>query len=173
MLNLTSPELFSKLNTFVFGPLGTIFLNLIKMLVVPIVFFSLTLGVAGLGDPKKLGRIGAETIAYFLSTTAVAIIIGLILALVIKPGEIGSYDTSSAQYKAEEAPSIADTLLNIIPTNPVQAMAEGNMLQIIAFSILVGLCITILGKKADALLKVVEQGNELMMYLVNRTGGSV
>ncbi|MBU8788056.1 MULTISPECIES: dicarboxylate/amino acid:cation symporter [Bacillus] len=167
VLNVTSPDLFSKLNTFVFAPLGTIFLNLIKMLVVPIVFFSLTLGVAGLGDPKKLGRIGAKTIAYFLSTTAVAIIIGLILALIIKPGEIGSYDTSSAQYKAEEAPSIADTLLNIIPTNPVQAMAEGNMLQIIAFSILVGLGITMLGKKADALLKVVEQGNELMMYLVN------
>ncbi|TWK75253.1 Proton/glutamate-aspartate symporter [Bacillus paralicheniformis] len=167
VLNVTSPDLFSKLNTFLFGPLGTIFLNLIKMLVVPIVFFSLTLGVAGLGDPKKLGRIGAKTIAYFLSTTAVAIIIGLILALVIKPGEIGSYDTSSAEYSAEKAPSIAETLLNIIPTNPVQAMAEGNMLQIIAFSILVGLGITMLGKKADALLKVVEQGNELMMYLVN------
>lgn len=167
ILNVTSPDLFSKLNTFLFGPLGTIFLNLIKMLVVPIVFFSLTLGVAGLGDPKKLGRIGAKTISFFLVTTAIAIIIGLILALVIKPGTIGTYDTSAAEYSAEKAPSIAETLLNIIPTNPVQAMAEGNMLQIIAFSILVGLGITMLGKKADALLKVVEQGNDLMMYLVN------
>ena len=167
ILNVTSPDLFSKLNTFLFGPLGTIFLNLIKMLVVPIVFFSLTLGVAGLGDPKKLGRIGAKTISFFLVTTAIAIIIGLILALVIKPGTIGTYDTSAAEYSAQKAPSIAETLLNIIPTNPVQAMAEGNMLQIIAFSILVGLGITMLGKKADALLKVVEQGNDLMMYLVN------
>ncbi|TWJ39791.1 Proton/glutamate-aspartate symporter [Bacillus paralicheniformis] len=167
ILNVTSPDLFSKLNTFLFGPLGTIFLNLIKMLVVPIVFFSLTLGVAGLGDPKKLGRIGAKTISFFLVTTAIAIIIGLVLALVIKPGTIGTYDTSAAEYSAEKAPSIAETLLNIIPTNPVQAMAEGNMLQIIAFSILVGLGITMLGKKADALLKVVEQGNDLMMYLVN------
>ncbi|WP_195258909.1 dicarboxylate/amino acid:cation symporter [Bacillus paralicheniformis] len=167
ILNVTSPDLFSKLNTFLFGPLGTIFLNLIKMLVVPIVFFSLTLGVAGLGDPKKLGRIGAKTISFFLVTTAIAIIIGLVLALVIKPGTIGTYDTSAAEYSAQKAPSIADTLLNIIPTNPVQAMAEGNMLQIIAFSILVGLGITMLGKKADALLKVVEQGNDLMMYLVN------
>ncbi|MCD2368132.1 dicarboxylate/amino acid:cation symporter [Bacillus paralicheniformis] len=167
ILNVTSPDVFSKLNTFLFGPLGTIFLNLIKMLVVPIVFFSLTLGVAGLGDPKKLGRIGAKTISFFLVTTAIAIIIGLILALVIKPGTIGTYDTSAAEYSAEKAPSIAETLLNIIPTNPVQAMAEGNMLQIIAFSILVGLGITMLGKKADALLKVVEQGNDLMMYLVN------
>ncbi|MPQ25543.1 dicarboxylate/amino acid:cation symporter [Bacillus paralicheniformis] len=167
ILNVTSPDLFSKLNTFLFGPLGTIFLNLIKMLVVPIVFFSLTLGVAGLGDPKKLGRIGAKTISFFLVTTAIAIIIGLVLALVIKPGTIGTYDTSAAEYSAQKAPSIADTLLNIIPTNPVQAMAEGNMLQIIALSILVGLGITMLGKKADALLKVVEQGNDLMMYLVN------
>ncbi|MEC1260598.1 dicarboxylate/amino acid:cation symporter [Bacillus swezeyi] len=167
ILNVTSPDLFNKLNTFLFGPLGTIFLNLIKMLVVPIVFFSLTLGVAGLGDPKKLGRIGAKTISYFLTTTAVAITIGLILALVIKPGKIGTYDTSAAEYSAEKAPNVAETLLNIIPTNPVQAMAEGNMLQIIAFSILVGLGITMLGKKADALLKVVEQGNDLMMYLVN------
>lgn len=167
ILNVTSPDLFSKLNTFLFGPLGTIFLNLIKMLVVPIVFFSLTLGVAGLGDPKKLGRIGAKTISFFLVTTAIAIIIGLILALVIKPGTIGTYDTSAAEYSAQKAPSIAETLLNIIPTNPVQAMAEGNMLQIISFSILVGLGITMLGKKADALLKVVEQGNDLMMYLVN------
>lgn len=167
ILNVTSPDLFSKLNTFLFGPLGTIFLNLIKMLVVPIVFFSLTLGVAGLGDPKKLGRIGAKTISFFLVTTAIAIMIGLVLALVIKPGTIGTYDTSAAEYSAQKAPSIAETLLNIIPTNPVQAMAEGNMLQIIAFSILVGLGITMLGKKADALLKVVEQGNDLMMYLVN------
>ncbi len=167
ILNVTSPDVFSKLNTFLFGPLGTIFLNLIKMLVVPIVFFSLTLGVAGLGDPKKLGRIGAKTISFFLVTTAIAIIIGLVLALVIKPGTIGTYDTSAAEYSAQKAPSIAETLLNIIPTNPVQAMAEGNMLQIIAFSILVGLGITMLGKKADALLKVVEQGNDLMMYLVN------
>jgi len=167
ILNVTSPDLFSKLNTFLFGPLGTIFLNLIKMLVVPIVFFSLTLGVAGLGDPKKLGRIGAKTISFFLVTTAIAIMIGLVLALVIKPGTIGTYDTSAAEYSAQKAPSIAETLLNIIPTNPVQAMAEGNMLQIIAFSILVGLGITMLGKKADALLKVIEQGNDLMMYLVN------
>ncbi|KAA6449623.1 dicarboxylate/amino acid:cation symporter [Bacillus swezeyi] len=167
ILNVTSPDVFNKLNTFLFGPLGTIFLNLIKMLVVPIVFFSLTLGVAGLGDPKKLGRIGAKTISYFLTTTAVAITIGLILALVIKPGKIGTYDTSAAEYSAEKAPNVAETLLNIIPTNPIQAMAEGNMLQIIAFSILVGLGITMLGKKADALLKVVEQGNDLMMYLVN------
>lgn len=167
VLNLTSPNLFNTLNSFLFTPLGKIFLNLINMLVVPIVFFSITLGVAGLGDPKKLGRIGAKTISYFLCTTAIAIIIGLILASVIQPGTIGEYDTSNVEYEAEEAPSVTETLLNIIPTNPIKALAEGNMLQIIAFSIFVGLGITMLGKKADTLLRVIEQGNELMMYLVN------
>jgi Na+/H+-dicarboxylate symporter len=167
ILNLVSPDLFKTLNTFLFTPLGKIFLNLINMLVVPIVFFSITLGVAGLGDPKKLGRIGFKTITFFLVTTAIAIIIGLTLASVIQPGNIGTFDTEGAEFEAGEAPSTAETLLNIIPTNPIKAFAEGNMLQIIAFSIFVGFGITMLGKKASTLLTVVEQGNDLMMYLVN------
>src|SRR3954453_1279708 len=83
---------FAPLDKYLFTPLGQIFLSLIKMLVVPIVFFSITLGVAGLGDPKKLGRIGAKTVSYFLVTTTIAIIIGLILAYAIKPGTFGSFD---------------------------------------------------------------------------------
>ncbi|MGM7723995.1 dicarboxylate/amino acid:cation symporter [Metabacillus sp. Hm71] len=167
LLNIFSPDLFGTLNTFLFTPLGKIFLNLINMLVVPIVFFSITLGVAGLGDPKKLGRIGFKTIAFFLVTTAIAIIIGLALAMIIQPGNVGNFDTAGAKFEAEEAPSTAETLLNIVPTNPIKAFAEGNMLQIIVFSIFVGFGITMLGKKSSALLNVVEQGNDLMMFLVN------
>ncbi len=167
LLNIFSPDLFGTLNTFLFTPLGKIFLNLINMLVVPIVFFSITLGVAGLGDPKKLGRIGFKTIAFFLVTTAIAIIIGLALAMIIQPGNVGNFDTAGAKFEAEEAPSTAETLLNIVPTNPIKAFAEGNMLQIIVFSIFVGYGITMLGKKSSALLNVVEQGNDLMMFLVN------
>lgn len=167
VLNIVSPDVFKVLDTYVFTPLGQIFLNLINMLVVPIVFFSITLGVAGLGDPKKLGRIGFKTISFFLVTTAFAIIIGLSLAMIIQPGHVGNFDTEGASFEAEEAPSTGETLLNIIPSNPIQAFAEGNMLQIIAFSIFVGFGIAMLGKKAEALLTVVEQGNNLMMYLVN------
>ncbi|WP_243387788.1 dicarboxylate/amino acid:cation symporter [Bacillus kexueae] len=166
VLNATSPDLFNTLDAYIFTPLGKIFLNLIKMLVVPIVFFSITLGVAGLGDPKKLGRIGLKTVLFFLVTTGIAITIGISLASVVQPGNIGSFDTSSVEYEAKEAPSISETLLNIIPTNPIQAMAEGNMLQIITFSIFMGLGISMLGKKASTLMKFVEQGNEVMMYLV-------
>ncbi|MCA1031147.1 dicarboxylate/amino acid:cation symporter [Bacillus timonensis] len=166
LLNLTSPELFTTLNTWVFVPLGKIFINFIKMLVVPIVFFSITLGVAGLGDPKKLGRIGAKTITFFLVTTCIAILIGLGLASVMKPG-VGDFNTEGASFETTEAPPVVDTLLNIIPTNPVAAMADGSMLQIIAFSIFVGFALTILGEKTAGIKSLIEQGNEIMMYLVN------
>ncbi|CUB19419.1 Proton glutamate symport protein [Bacillus safensis] len=166
LLNIFAPNVFKTLDPYLFTPLGQIFLNLIKMLVVPIVFFSITLGVAGLGDPKKLGRIGAKSILYFLLTTTFAIIIAMSLALLIKPGSFGTFDTKGAEYKPQEAPSTTDTLLNIIPSNPVQSLVEGNMLQIIVFCVFLGLGIAVLGKKTEGLLKILEQGNELMMYLV-------
>ncbi|MEW4283241.1 dicarboxylate/amino acid:cation symporter [Priestia koreensis] len=167
VLNIASPDVFEKVNTFLFTPLGKIFLGLINMLVVPIVFFSITLGTAGLGDPKKLGRIGAKTISYFLVTTTMAIVIGLVLAFAIQPGNVGEFDKTGATFDAKEAPPISETLLNIIPTNPIRAMVEGNMLQIIVFSIFVGLGLAILNNKTKAVYNVIEQGNELMMYLVN------
>ncbi|MCD7036305.1 dicarboxylate/amino acid:cation symporter [Metabacillus sp. GX 13764] len=166
LLNIFSPDLFKNLDTYLFSPLGKIFLNLINMLVVPIVFFSITLGAAGIGDPKKLSRIGIKTIVYFLSTTAVAIIIGLALSLLIQPGNIGEFNTSNADYQAEKAPSIGETLLNIFPKNPIEALATGNMLQIIAFALFVGFGIAMLGEKAGMVKKLFEQGNDLMMYLV-------
>ncbi|MFP7347199.1 dicarboxylate/amino acid:cation symporter [Bacillus safensis] len=166
LLNIFAPNVFKTLDPYLFTPLGQIFLNLIKMLVVPIVFFSITLGVAGLGDPKKLGRIGAKSILYFLLTTTFAIIIAMSLALLIKPGSFGTFDTKGAEYKPQEAPSTTDTLLNIIPSNPVQSLVEGNMLQIIVFCVFLGLGTAVLGKKTEGLLKILEQGNELMMYLV-------
>ncbi|MFT4412419.1 dicarboxylate/amino acid:cation symporter [Fredinandcohnia humi] len=167
ILNMTSPDLFETLNTWVFVPLGKIFLNLIKMLVVPIVFVSITLGVAGLGDPKKLGRIGAKTISYFLVTTTIAIVIGLALSAVIQPGAGGGFDTEGAQYEVTDAPPVMDTLLNMIPTNPVTAMTEANMLQIITFSVFIGLALTVLGEKTKGILNLFEQANDIMMYLVN------
>ncbi|WP_026585398.1 dicarboxylate/amino acid:cation symporter [Bacillus sp. J33] len=167
LINLFAPGIFPQLDQFIFTPLGKIFLNLINMLVVPIVFFSITLGTAGLGDPKKLGRIGIKTIGFFLLTTSIAIIIGLALASVIQPGNAGEFDITNVQYESKEAPPVSDTLLNIIPTNPIKAFAEGNMLQIIAFSIFVGFALTMLGNKTKGILNLVEQGNDMMMYLVN------
>ena len=166
ILNIFAKD-FNILDPYLFTPLGKIFLNLISMLVVPIVFLSIVLGSAGLGDPKKLGRIGLKTIAYFLITTCIAIVIGLTLAYIIDPGMVEGIDTSHSKgFKTEEAPPVGQTLMNIIPKNPLTAMTEGNMLQIIAFAIFIGFGLTALGEKTKGLLKLVEQGNDLMMYLV-------
>ncbi|WP_226585288.1 dicarboxylate/amino acid:cation symporter [Halobacillus litoralis] len=165
-LHLAAPDLFTTLDAYVFSPLGTVFLNLIKMLVVPIVFFSITLGTASLGDPKKLGRIGGKTIAFFLVTTTIAISIAISLAYLFQPGNI-DIDTAGAEYESKEAPGVVETFTNIIPTNPIQSMTDGNMLQIIAFAIFIGFALAMLGKKTEGIYKLVEQGNEIMMFLVN------
>ena len=165
-LNLFAPNLFTTLDSYVFYPLGNIFTSSIKMLVVPLVLFSIILGTTGLGDPKQLGRIGAKTILYFLVTTGIAITIAMALAIVISPGTKGSFDIENVTYVATEAPTVVDTFLNIIPSNPFNALAEGNMLQIIVMAVLVGIALTFLGEKTKGIVQLVEQGNEIMMYLV-------
>lgn len=138
------------------------------MLVVPVVFISIILGAAGLGDPKQLGRIGLKSISFFLVTTAVAISIAVTFALIIKPGAGGNFKTDGLKYEgAKTETSFVDTLLNIVPDNPAKAMADGNMLQIIAFAALIGLGLAVLGKRVQGVHSLLEQGNELMMYLVN------
>lgn len=166
LLNVTAPDVFKVLDTWLFNPLGQIFLSLIKMLVVPIVLFSIILGFNGLGDPKKLGRIGIRTILYFLVTTSIAIVIAITLALIFKPGEVGEFDTSNAQFSAEEAPPVSETLLNIIPSNPFAAMTSGDMLQIIVFAGFIGFALSMLGDKTKGIVNLVQQGNDIMMYLV-------
>lgn len=166
LLNIFSPDLFSILDKFLFTPLGKIFINLISMLVVPIVLFSIILGTAGLGDPKKLGRIGLKTVSFFLGTTAIAIIIGIVLASIIKPGLLGEFDTSGAEFESEKAPPVSETILNIIPSNPFEAFTNGDMLQIIVFSLFIGIALTALGDKTKGILNLIEQGNDIMMYLV-------
>lgn len=166
LINIFAPEAFTNLNTYLFVPLGQIFLSLISMLVVPLVFFSIILGTSGLGDPAKLGRIGFKTITFFLVTTTIAITIGLGLAAIVQPGMAGEFDLKTAEFDAKEAPSVADTLLNIIPKNPLEAMTNGNMLQIIVFAVFIGLALTALGERTKGIVSLVEQGNDIMMYLV-------
>ncbi|WP_242246235.1 dicarboxylate/amino acid:cation symporter [Bacillus cereus group sp. BfR-BA-01523] len=167
-LNLAAPSIFEPLNQYAFNPLGQLFIRLIKMLVVPVVFISIVLGAAGLGDPKQLGRIGLKSISFFLVTTAVAISIAVTFALIIKPGAGGNFKTDGLKYEgAKTETSFVDTLLNIVPDNPAKAMADGNMLQIIAFAALIGLGLAVLGKRVQGVHSLLEQGNELIMYLVN------
>lgn len=167
LLNLFAPALFEVLNPYVLVPIGQIFIALISMLVVPLVFISIILGTAGLGDPSKLGRIGIKTILFFLVTTTIAITIALGLAALIQPGEAGDFDLDGATYEAAEAPPVSDTLLGIIPRNPLAALTDGNMLQIIVFAVFVGLALAALRERTQGILNLVEQGNDVMMYLVS------
>lgn len=157
---------FSVIDTYVLDPVGQIFLNLIMMIVVPIVFVSIILGTAGMGDPKKLGKIGLQTISFYLVTTAIALVIGLGVGFLLKPGTAGVFEVDN-NYEAQEAPPIMETLVNIIPENPLEALASGDMLQIIAFALFIGVALAILGKKVSGIYQLVEQANEIFIYLVN------
>ncbi|WP_106063187.1 dicarboxylate/amino acid:cation symporter [Clostridium liquoris] len=150
-----------KIATTYIQPIGTLFLNLIKMTIVPLVFASLVVGAASIGDVKKLGRIGGKTMIYFFATTAIAILIGLVVANIFKPG-VGVQLVQGAKPKATEAPSIVQTLLDIVPTNPVDALAKGNMLQIIFFALFTGVGATFIGEKGQAYLKFCDSLAEIM-----------
>ncbi|MEW9052891.1 MAG: dicarboxylate/amino acid:cation symporter [Neobacillus sp.] len=165
ILNLVLPNLFDPVNSYFLVPLGKLFVNLIKMLVVPIVVVSLILGTAGISDPKKLGRMGLKTIAFFLITTVIALVLSIGAGLLVKPGD-GDFKLDGATFEAAEAPPVIDTLLNIIPANPLGSMANGEMLQVIAFAMILGFGISRVGQKAEGILKLIEQLNDVLMYLV-------
>lgn len=142
-------------------PFGTLFLNMIKMIIVPLVFSSLIVGAASIGDPKSLGRIGGKTIVYYLATTAIAVSIGLLLGKIINPGS-GLTIPVGANSAAAEAPSIVSTFLNIIPKNPLQGLVEGNILQVIAFALFLGIGCTAIGEKAKPFVSFFESLADIM-----------
>ncbi len=149
-----------------FAIVGKLFISALKMVVVPLVFFSLVSGVVGIGDIKELGKIGTKAFGLYLLTTAMAIALAIFLAVVSGIGE-GAHMTSVAQFSAKEAPPLSQVLIDIVPTNIVQAMAEGKMLQIIFFSILFGISILMVGKRAKIVVELIEVANEIMMEMVN------
>lgn len=149
----------------VLKPIGTVFINLIKMLIVPLIFCSLVVGVTSMQDSRKMGRIGAKAVMLYLGTTAIAITIGLSFAAIFGPGEglnMVAQDTAAA---GKEAPPLVQTLLNIIPKNPVGALAAGNILQIIVFAIGLGVSLTLIGDKAKPAIAVFESLAEAMYKL--------
>ncbi len=148
------------------GPLGTIFMNMIKMVIVPLVFSSLVIGVTSLGDIKKVGRIGVKTVAYYLVTTAFAIVIGLAIGTIMQPGVGLHMAADTAKVAAKAAPPISKVIIDIFPTNPLEAMVKANMLQIIVFSLFVGAGITVVGEKANALKHTIDGLAEVSYKIV-------
>ncbi|WP_286230886.1 cation:dicarboxylate symporter family transporter [Neobacillus mesonae] len=157
-------------------PFGTIFIRLIKMIVVPIVVSSIIVGVAGVGDMKSLGKLGGKTLLYFEIITTIAIIVGLFAGNVFHPGtgidrtqltktDINTYVETA---KTTESHSMADTFINIVPTNIIQSLANGDMLAIIFFSVMFGLGIAAIGEKGEPLLKFFRGTADAMFYVTNQ-----
>jgi len=138
----------------------------LKMLVVPLVFFSLICGVCGIGNLKTLGRVGTKSFALYMLTTAIAISVAMTIAISSGIGEGMNLD-AAVNFTAKEAPPLSDVLINIIPSNPIKAMADGDMLPIIFFSILIGISMLMVGKKAQSFIEGAEIANEIMMKMVN------
>ncbi|MBL4240329.1 dicarboxylate/amino acid:cation symporter [Vibrio fluvialis] len=146
-------------------PIGTLFINAIKMLIVPLVFCSLIVGITSMKDTRKMGRIGAKAIILYLGTTAVAIAIGLALSALLQPGAGLNMVAKDLDEAGKAAPPLVQTLLAMIPQNPVNALAAGNILQIIVFAIGLGVSLVLVGEKGEPAVKVFESLAEAMYKL--------
>ena len=146
-------------------PIGTIFLNLLKFIVCPIVLFSILAGMISMKDIKKVGSIGIKTIVYYLGTTAVAIVIGLVIGQLFK-GLFPALSTTDLVYEAKEPTPFMQVLVDIFPSNFLAPLVNANMLQIIVIAILVGFGIILVGDKADGVRKGIEQINTVFMKVM-------
>ncbi len=147
-----------------FSPLGTIYVNLIKMIMVPLVFSSLILGVSSITDVRKIGKMGFLTIVYFMATTAIAVVIGLVLSNIFKPG-IGIAIGTGITYEAKEFPSAIDTIVGIFPSNILESLLSANMLQIILIAIFLGIALVKVTPAGRILRGVVEDLFEIMSLI--------
>ncbi|MFQ5672871.1 MAG: dicarboxylate/amino acid:cation symporter [Nitrospinales bacterium] len=158
-------------NSRLVEPLGTVFFRLLKMVVVPLVVFSITVGVAGIGSPKNLGRLGLKTVSYYLATSLIAILIGLTLVNLVEPGASAELQEGRAAVSAEtlkKPASIQEQILRIIPVNPVAAVAEGDMLAIIFFCMIFGMALARGPREIrEKLLPLIEAGFQIMMQLTH------
>ena len=170
-LALPQDHLFNAvvLNGFIDGG-GRIFIALLKMLVVPLVFVSLVCGAASLGDTGSVGRLGGKTIGLYLMTTAVAVSLAMLIALTTDPGLGGESASSMAlasTFEPKTAPSVKDTFINVVPSNPIAAMADGKMLQVILFALLFGLALSKAGASGEKLRAFFSDLNDVIMRLIS------
>ncbi len=145
--------------------IGQVFMASLRMLVVPLVFVSLVCGVCSLKDTSKLGRIGGKAVALYLATTAIAISFAIFVALIIAPGE-GVNMVANSSFSGREAPSLAQVIIQMFPTNPFASFAQGNMLQVIVFALLFGIAIALSGKAGERIALLFEDLSEVIMRLV-------
>ena len=150
-----------------FKPLGQLFINLIRMVVVPLVLCTIVAGSASVGDINKLGRVASKTLIYYFATTAVAVVLGLVFANIFNPGEGLNIATEGLKAKSATPPKMVDVFLNIIPLNPIDAMGKGNMLQVIFFAMLVGFGLSAVGERGKATYAFFDGAAETMIKVTN------
>lgn len=148
-------------------PFGDLFIRLIRMVVVPLVFATIISGVAGIADISKLGRVAVKTLLVYALTTGVAVIFGLIIAQVVHPGTGLDFSTEGLSVNEVKAPALKDTLLNIVPMNPFDALSKGSMLQIIFFAVFFGFILASMGEKGKSLQGFFEGVGEVMIKMTN------
>lgn len=166
------PDLGGAIATNWFKWLGDLFLRLIRMLIVPLVFFTLVSGMIAMGDPKRLGSLGLRTLAMYFGTTAIAVTLGLVMATIFRPGasltpemfaDVDSSAMEQVSAKAAAAGGLVDRLLAIVPTNPFAALASGDILQVICFAILFGVGILLAGEAGKPVAAFFDSAAEAMM----------
>lgn len=146
--------------------IGDVFIRLIRMVVVPLVFVSIVSGVASMGDYRRLGSIGAKTLVLYLSTTAIAVALGLVLGGLFRPGAGVDFAGIAPNKFGGSPPTMAEHLMSIIPINPFEALAEGHILGVIFFSILVGAGILAVGEKAEPVKRIFDGASDIILYIV-------
>ncbi|GEN31908.1 Na+/H+-dicarboxylate symporter [Cerasibacillus quisquiliarum] len=146
----------------VVAPLGDLFLRLIKFIIVPLILSTIIVGITSTEDVQKLGRLGGKTVAYYLLTSLIAISLGLFMGSIFKPGLETDIKLSGEKVEVQESEGVIDTILNIVPTNPIESLVTGDILQIIFFAIFIGIGITLVGKKADPVKHFFEGFAEIM-----------
>lgn len=151
-------------------PIGDLFLKLIQMIVIPMVFLSIISGIASIGDIGKLRRLGTRVLGFYIVTTVLSAVIGLIVAHIMQPGAnfpTNQIINTGEPIKAAEPMTVSQTILSMIPTNPLEALATGNLIQVIVFAVFIGIAITILGSQVTNVKRVIDDANLIMFKITD------
>lgn len=147
--------------------LGSIYMNALNMMIFPMVFCSIVMGITGIGSAKTTGKITGAAMLFFLATTVIASFVGLVIPRMIHLGKGVSFEMATSDIQATKMNSILDTVKELIPSNPVAAFAEGNMLQVLMFALIVGFTLIAIGEKGEPLLKVIDSCNEVCLKVIS------
>lgn len=147
--------------------IGGIYMNALNMTIFPLVFCSIIMGIASIGNVRTTGKITGYALIYFISTTALASLVGIVIPRLVRLGKGVSFEMVTSDIQATEMTSILDTIKNLIPSNPVTAFANGNMLQVLVFAAIVGFTLIVIGEKGEPLLKVIDSLNEVCLKIIS------